>query len=100
MNALSVHVTLVLTDATVTKVGPEATAGSALKITVAPPTAEPTEAPTAGSVDLAGLLLKTGIYGIFRFAFPLFPVAARLSVPLLIALGLIGVFYAAWIALA
>lgn len=59
-----------------------------------------TEAPTAGSVDLAGLLLKTGVYGIFRFAFPLFPVAAGLSVPLLLGLGLIAIFYAAWIALA
>jgi len=59
-----------------------------------------TEAPTAGSVDLAGLLLKTGTYAILRFAFPLFPNAAQGSVPILIVLGLIGVFYAAWIALA
>jgi NADH-quinone oxidoreductase subunit M len=58
-----------------------------------------TEAPTAGSVILAGLLLKTGAYGILRFAFPLFPGAARFSVPLLLALGLGGLFYAAWIAL-
>jgi NADH-quinone oxidoreductase subunit M len=59
-----------------------------------------TEAPTAGSVDLAGLLLKTGFYGLFRFAFPLFPLAAQASVPLLLTLGLVGMFYAAWIALA
>jgi NADH-quinone oxidoreductase subunit M len=59
-----------------------------------------TEAPTAGSVDLAGLLLKTGFYAFFRFAFPLFPGAAQASVPLLIALGLFGMFYSAWIALA
>ena len=59
-----------------------------------------TEAPTAGSVDLAGLLLKTGFYAFFRFAFPLFPGAAQASTPLLLALGLIGMFYAAWIALA
>ena len=59
-----------------------------------------TEAPTAGSVDLAGLLLKTGFYALFRFAFPLFPVAAQASVPLLITLGLVGMFYSAWIALA
>jgi len=59
-----------------------------------------TEAPTAGSVDLAGLLLKTGFYAFFRFAFPLFPGAAQASVPLLIGLGLFGMFYAAWIALA
>ena len=59
-----------------------------------------TEAPTAGSVILAGLLLKTGAYALLRFAFPLFPMAARSSVPLLLVLGLMGLFYAAWIALA
>jgi len=59
-----------------------------------------TQAPTAGSVILAGLLLKTGAYALLRFGFPLFPAASRLSVPLLLILGLIGLFYAAWIALA
>ena len=59
-----------------------------------------TQAPTAGSVILAGLLLKTGAYALLRFGFPLFPVAARLSMPLLLVLGLLGLFYAAWIALA
>jgi NADH-quinone oxidoreductase subunit M len=59
-----------------------------------------TEAPTAGSVILAGLLLKTGAYALLRFAFPLFPEAARSAVPLLLVLGLAGAFYAAWIALA
>jgi NADH-quinone oxidoreductase subunit M len=59
-----------------------------------------TEAPTAGSVILAGLLLKAGLYALIRFGFPLFPMAARLSVPLLVVIGLIGLFYAAWIALA
>jgi NADH-quinone oxidoreductase subunit M len=59
-----------------------------------------TEAPTAGSVILAGLLLKTGAYGLLRFAFPLFPVASKLSIPLLLVLGLFGLFYASWIALA
>lgn len=59
-----------------------------------------TQAPTAGSVILAGLLLKTGAYALLRFGFPFFPVAARFSVPLLMVLGLIGLFYAAWIALA
>jgi NADH-quinone oxidoreductase subunit M len=59
-----------------------------------------TQAPTAGSVILAALLLKTGAYALLRFGFPLFPVAARISVPLLLVLGLIGLFYAAWIALA
>jgi NADH-quinone oxidoreductase subunit M len=57
-----------------------------------------TEAPAAGSVDLAGLLLKTGIYGLIRFAFPLFPHAAKQSLPFLAVLALIGIFYAAWIA--
>jgi len=59
-----------------------------------------TQAPTAGSVILAGLLLKTGAYALLRFGFPLFPVAARFSVPLLLVLGLVGLFYTAWIALA
>jgi len=59
-----------------------------------------TQAPTAGSVILAGLLLKTGAYALLRFGFPLFPGAARFSTPLLLALGLIGLFYAGWIALA
>jgi NADH-quinone oxidoreductase subunit M len=59
-----------------------------------------TEAPTAGSVILAGLLLKTGTYALLRIAFPLFPMAARLSAPLLLLLGVAGIFYAAWIALA
>ena len=59
-----------------------------------------THAPTAGSLDLAGLLLKAGFYALFRFGFPLFPVAARASIPILIALGLVGLFYASWLALA
>jgi NADH-quinone oxidoreductase subunit M len=59
-----------------------------------------TEAPTAGSVILAGLLLKTGVYALFRFAFPLFPTAAQFFTPLLLILGLTGMFYAGWIALA
>jgi NADH-quinone oxidoreductase subunit M len=57
-----------------------------------------TEAPTAGSVILAGLLLKTGVYGLLRFGFPLFPHAAAASLPLLAGLALLGIFYAAWIA--
>lgn len=57
-----------------------------------------TEAPVAGSVDLASLLLKTGVYGMIRFAFPLFPKAAEQSLPVLAVLALIGLFYAAWIA--
>ena len=56
------------------------------------------EGPAAGSVDLAGLLLKTGVYGMIRFAFPLFPVAAQKVLPLLAVLALVGLFYAAWVA--
>lgn len=56
------------------------------------------QAPVAGSVDLAGLLLKTGVYGIIRFAFPLFPRAAEMSLPVLAILALTGLFYAAAIA--
>jgi NADH-quinone oxidoreductase subunit M len=59
-----------------------------------------TDAPTAGSVILAGLLLKTGAYGLIRFGYPLFPDAARLFSPLLIALAVTGILYAAWIAYA
>ncbi len=56
------------------------------------------QAPAAGSVDLAGLLLKTGVYGIIRFAFPLFPRAAEMSLPVLAIIALIGLFYAAAVA--
>jgi NADH-quinone oxidoreductase subunit M len=58
-----------------------------------------TEAPTAGSVILAGLLLKTGVYALLRIAFPLFPHAVQLFSPFLLVLGLAGMFYAGWIAL-
>ncbi|NJC88538.1 MAG: NADH-quinone oxidoreductase subunit M [Desulfuromonas sp.] len=54
------------------------------------------ESPAAGSVDLTGLLLKTGLYGMIRFAFPLFPHATRNSLPFLAALALLGLFHAAW----
>jgi NADH-quinone oxidoreductase subunit M len=58
------------------------------------------EAPTAGSVILAGVLLKMGVYGFLRFGLPLFPDAATsdLVVNLLLILGLIGIVYAAWVA--
>ena len=58
-----------------------------------------TEAPTAGSVLLAGVLLKMGAYGLIRFAIPLFPDAARELVPLVIALALIGIVYGALVAM-
>ncbi len=57
-----------------------------------------TVAPAAGSLDLAGLLLKTGVFGILRFAFPLFPDSAAASLPLLAVLALVGLFYGAWCA--
>jgi NADH-quinone oxidoreductase subunit M len=59
-----------------------------------------TEAPTAGSVILAGLLLKTGAYGLLRFALPLFPGAALQLAPLMMLLGGIGVLYGAILAFA
>ena len=59
-----------------------------------------TDAPTAGSIDLAGLLLKTGAYGLIRFGYPLFPEAARTLTPLLLAMAVMGILYTAWIAFA
>jgi NADH-quinone oxidoreductase subunit M len=59
-----------------------------------------TDAPTAGSIDLAGLLLKTGAYGLIRFGYPLFPEAARTLTPLLVAMAVSGILYASWIAFA
>ncbi len=53
------------------------------------------EAPTAGSVILAGVLLKMGTYGFIRFAMPLFPEATAAAVPLLITLSVIGIIYGA-----
>src|SRR5262245_59300357 len=57
------------------------------------------EAPTAGSVILAGVLLKMGTYGLVRFAFPLFPVAAAYFAPYLAALAVIGIVYGALVAM-
>jgi len=54
-----------------------------------------TEAPTAGSVILAGLLLKTGAYGLLRFVIPLFPHAAHEFTPVALALAVIGIVYGA-----
>src|SRR5206468_1323346 len=54
-----------------------------------------TEAPTAGSVLLAGLLLKTGAYGMLRFVLPLFPTAAQAFAPVPMALGVVGILYGA-----
>jgi NADH-quinone oxidoreductase subunit M len=57
------------------------------------------EAPTAGSVILAGVLLKLGGYGFIRFAVPLFPEAAQTWAPAIIVLSLIGIIYGAIVAL-
>jgi NADH-quinone oxidoreductase subunit M len=59
-----------------------------------------TDAPTAGSVILAGLLLKTGSYGLIRFGYPLFPQAAQTLTPLLYALATIGIIFASLVAFA
>jgi len=56
------------------------------------------QAPTAGSVDLAGILLKTAAYGLLRFSLPLFPNASAEFAPIAMWLGIIGIFYGAWMA--
>jgi NADH-quinone oxidoreductase subunit M len=57
------------------------------------------EAPTAGSVMLAGVLLKMGTYGMIRFCLPLFPNAARHAAPWVAALAIIGIIYGALLSL-
>lgn len=54
-----------------------------------------TEAPTAGSIILAGLLLKTGAYGLMRFVVPLFPHAAHRFTPIALTLAVTGIVYGA-----
>ncbi|MFC0267683.1 NADH-quinone oxidoreductase subunit M [Kushneria aurantia] len=56
------------------------------------------QAPTAGSVDLAGILLKTAAYGLLRFALPLFPDTSQAFAPVAMGLGLVGIFYGAVLA--
>ncbi len=56
------------------------------------------EAPTGGSVILAGVTLKMGTYGLLRFALPLFPAAAVDAVPWFLALSVIGILYGALLA--
>ena len=58
-----------------------------------------TEAPTAGSVLLAGVLLKMGTYGMLRFCLPLFPEAAHRFAPYIAALAIIGIIYGALVAM-
>ncbi len=58
------------------------------------------EAPTAGSVILAGVLLKMGGYGFLRFSLPMFPVASELFTPLVFTLSIIAIIYTSLVALA
>ncbi|MEQ8788311.1 MAG: NADH-quinone oxidoreductase subunit M [Pirellulaceae bacterium] len=79
-------------------------AGFAIKVPLFPlhtwlPLAH-TQAPTAGSVFLAGLLLKIGIYGFLRFSIPMLPDATALCMPWLLWLSVIGIVYGALVALA
>ena len=58
-----------------------------------------TNAPTAGSVILAGVMLKMGTYGFLRFAIPLFPAVAIEATPLFMALAVVGIIYGALVAM-
>ena len=57
-----------------------------------------TEAPTAGSIILAGVMLKMGTYGFLRFGMYLFPEATHYFAPLFLTLGVIGILYGAVVA--
>ena len=56
------------------------------------------QAPTAGSVDLAGILLKTAAYGLLRFGIPFFPHASAAFAPVAMWLGVVGIIYGAVVA--
>ncbi len=58
-----------------------------------------TQAPTAGSVILAGVLLKMGTYGMIRFSIPIFPQSAQYFAPWISALAVIGIIYGALVAM-
>src|SRR4029453_2408483 len=58
------------------------------------------EAPTAGSVILAGILLKMGGYGFLRFSLPMFPLASQDFAPLVFALSIVAIIYTSLVALA
>ncbi len=58
-----------------------------------------TEAPTAGSIILAGVLLKMGTYGFVRFSIPLFPDATSVLSPIVVILAIIGIIYGALVAM-
>jgi NADH-quinone oxidoreductase subunit M len=57
-----------------------------------------TEAPTAGSMILAGVLLKMGTYGLLRMSLPLFPEAAQVATPVIMVLAVVGIIYGALVA--
>jgi len=59
-----------------------------------------TDAPTAGSVILAAVLLKMGTYGFIRFSLPILPEGTRYFVPMVVALSIIGIIYGALVAMA
>jgi NADH-quinone oxidoreductase subunit M len=59
-----------------------------------------TDAPTAGSVILAAVMLKMGTYGFIRFSLPILPQATRDFVPMIAALSIVGIIYGALVALA
>ena len=78
-------------------------AGFAVKVPIVPlhtwlPLAH-VEAPTGGSVDLAGVLLKIGIYGFLRFSLPMLPEATAAAAPWLFGLGVVGILYGGLVAL-
>ncbi|ETT08055.1 NADH-quinone oxidoreductase subunit M [Providencia alcalifaciens] len=56
------------------------------------------QSPTAGSVDISGIMLKTAAYGLLRFTLPLFPEASLQFTPVAMTLGVISIFYGAWLA--
>jgi NADH-quinone oxidoreductase subunit M len=58
------------------------------------------EAPTAGSVILAGVLLKMGTYGFLRFSLPIFPLASIDFIPIIFGLAVIGIIYGALVSIA
>ena len=58
------------------------------------------QAPTAGSIILAGVMLKLGTYGLIRFCVPLFPQAAVAFAPYIAVLAIIGIVYGAWVSYA